>query len=77
MTYEEKNSQSSSARGVEAVLREYIRYEKEDMKKKIEEMRNAPPPFSADEKNPMKHIYQNQRYVRALDDIASLDSNPK
>jgi len=44
-------------------------------KERVEEMRNAPPPFSADEKNPMKHIYQNQGYVRALDDFLSLDTN--
>jgi len=40
---------------------------------RIEEMRNAPPPFSADKENPMKHIYQNQGYAKALDDLLSQD----
>jgi len=42
----------------------------------LEKMRNAPPPFSADKENPMKHIYQNQGYAKALDDMLSLNKLP-
>jgi len=44
-------------------------------REKIEEMRDLPPPFPADKENPMKHIYQNQGYTRALDDILTLPQN--
>ena len=43
----------------------------QEMLERVEEMRDAPPPYSADKENPMKHIYQNQGYARALVDLLS------
>ena len=40
-------------------------------REKVEYMRNSPPPYPADKENPMKHIYQNEGYGKALDDILS------
>ncbi len=39
------------------------------MSEKSKTMRN---PFPADPNNPMKHVYQNQGYNKALDDIEEL-----
>ena len=44
---------------------------KQELLNNVEEMKDAPPPYSADKENPMKHIYQNQGYTRALDDLLS------
>jgi len=38
-------------------------------RERVENMRNAPPPFPADKENPTKHVYQNQGYAKALDDV--------
>ena len=44
-----------------------------ELNDKIEAMRDLPPPYPADEKNPMKHIYQNEGYAKALEDILSTE----
>ena len=41
----------------------------QEMLKRVENMRDLPPPFPADKENPMKHVYQNQGYTKALDDV--------
>ena len=50
-------------------LAESIQEARAEERERIEEMRNAPPPYPADEENPMKHVYQNEGYAKALDDI--------
>jgi len=44
-----------------------------EMLGKIEAMRDLPPPYPADKENPMKHIYQNEGYTKALEDILSTE----
>ena len=62
------------ADGVKPILEKAIQEAIAEERGRVEEMRDAPPPYSADKENPMKHIYQNEGYVRALDDlISSLD----
>lgn len=41
-----------------------VKEERERIVGIIEEVRNEPLPFSADENNPIKHVYQNQGYVK-------------
>jgi len=43
----------------------------EEEREKVEDMRNSLPPYPADKENPMKHMYQNEGYSKALDDILS------
>ena len=50
-------------------LAESIQEARAEERGRIEEMRNAPPPYPADEENPMKHVYQNEGYAEALDEI--------
>jgi len=38
-------------------------------RERVEDMRNSLPPYPADKDNPMKHMYQNEGYSKALDDI--------
>ena len=35
----------------------------------VQSLRDAPPPYPADKDNPLKHIYQNEGYAKALDAI--------
>ena len=56
---------------LKSLIAESIAQAEQEMLKRVEEMRDAPPPYSADKENPMKHIYQNQGYARALDDLLS------
>jgi len=44
-----------------------------ELNEKIEAMRDLPPPYPADKENPMKHIYQNEGYAKALEDILSVE----
>ena len=38
---------------------------------RLNEIQNSPPPYSADKENPMKHVYQNEGYSRAIDEAIS------
>ena len=53
------------------MIKDFKKLAEQEMLKRVEEMRDAPPPYSADKENPIKHIYQNQGYTRALDDLLS------
>ena len=48
-----------------------IQQAKAEEMEKVEDMRNSLPPYPADKENPMKHMYQNEGYSKALDDILS------
>jgi len=52
---------------------EYQEKLKQEMIEKILEMRDLPLPYPADKENPMKHIYQNEGYAKALEDILSTE----
>lgn len=39
---------------------------------KIQELRNQPLPYPADKENPLKHVYQNEGYAKALYDVLKL-----
>lgn len=46
--------------------------QKKEIVEMIENLRDEPLPFSADEKNPIKHCYQNEGYIKALEIIINL-----
>ena len=54
---------------LKAFLAESMNQAIAEERERIEKMRNAPSPYPADGKNPMKHVYQTQGYAKALNDI--------
>ena len=52
-------------------LAESIDQAVEEDRENVKNISKCPPPYPADKENPMKHIYQNEGYCKALDDILS------
>ena len=64
---------SSVKSDIRLFIVEEINQAEQEMIGKIEAMRDLPPPYPADKENPMKHIYQNEGYAKALEDILSTE----
>ena len=52
-------------------LAESIDQAVEEDRENVKNISKCPPPYPADKEKPMKHIYQNEGYCKALDDILS------
>ena len=70
------NCDEKKREAIKAFLSTSITQTLAEERERVEEMRNAPPPFPADKENPMKHCYQNEGYARALDDLLSSLDKP-
>jgi len=64
---------SSVKSDIKLFIVEAINQAEQEMIGKIEAMRDLPPPYPAAKENPMKHIYQNEGYAKALEDILSVE----
>jgi len=65
------DNKNNSMYDLDSFVNESIQQAKAEEMKRVEDISKCPPPYPADKENPMKHIYQNEGYCRALDEILS------